>query len=85
MALCKLKSTNQPVYQSTKTLFLTRTRYDERARSDDQESHPEISSIFFLTFAEVKQGHGHMQSCAQVHKLPRMYLLYMPRKQINLG
>ena len=51
----------------------------------DQKGHFEISNIFFLTFAEVKQGHGHMQSHAQEHKLPCMCLLYMPRKQIDLG
>ena len=44
-----------------------------------------LVTFFFLTFAKVKQGHGHMQSHAQEHKLPCMCLLYMPRKQINLG
>lgn len=43
-----------------------------------------LVTFFFLTFAEVKQGHGHMQSHAQEHKLPYVFA-HMPRKQIDLG
>lgn len=89
-----LNSTDQPT--NKRLLFMENTAWwKSKAR---WLGHFEISSIF-LTFAEDKQNHDHLQLHAQVQKLPcvcvytyimantciYMYLPYMPRKQINLG
>lgn len=84
MPFCKLKSPRQPTNQSTvhKISFLC-AEYNIM-KKQGQMTKKGILRLVELLFWHLQKS-SPVQSHAQVHKLPCMYLFYMPREQISLG